>query len=305
MNFRQACLHGFPGRVRKVYTGVSARFRKSSRQREDAWLGKGKTPVSPSPAQASGMGGVPGLGAGQGVGRAGVEPVGGADGAALDAGVGADVEVEVDDGERAVPLRGVHAAEEGGRDDVQALEGPFVERALQACGTGLAGLLVDPPVQAHVAVHQEVARGLAAGHEQRGLGAGGFVVGPEAGEVGVGQDVGVVHQEGLVAVQPAAGVADAAAGVHQAVALVADVDAEAEIAVGAQEVDDLVSEVVDVDGDVVESGGGQLADDALQEGDAGHGHEGLGQAVGEGAQAGAHAGGEDEGFHRRGVSSWL
>lgn len=90
---------------------------------------------------------------------------------------------------------------------------------------------------------------------------------------------------------------DASARVEQLAPLVADADADAEVAVCLQEVEYLFSEVVDVDDDVVESGLLQTQYHALQHGDAGHGYQSLGHVVGERTQACAQSGGKYHGFH--------
>ena len=134
-------------------------------------------------------------------------------------------------------------------------------------------------------------------HEESGFSPAPTVRVDEGAEVGVGQDVGVVHQERLVPVQEGAGVEDAPAGVQQEGALVADVDVQPEVPVGVEEVDDLLPTVVDVDGDVPEAGILQFQDNPLEERDAGHGHQGFGHLVGEGAEACAQPCGKYQGFH--------
>ena len=199
--------------------------------------------------------GVPRFCAGQGLGSAGVEPMGGPDGAAGHLHVRADVQVEVDDGERAaLPQRVVHEAEDGGREQVDAGEGKLPVSACQSGGADLPGLLVRPSVQAEGVVEEEVARGRALAHEEGGLCPAASVRVDEGAEVGIGQDVGVVHQERLVPVQEGAGVEDAPAGVQQETPLIADVDVQPEVPIGLEEVDDLLPQVVDVDDHFVKSG---------------------------------------------------
>ena len=242
--------------------------------------------------------GVPRFRAGQGLRSAGVEPVGGLDGASRNPHLRADVQVEVDDGERpSLPQRVVHEVEDGRREQVDAGKGKLPVSARQSGGADFPGLLVRPSVQAEVIVEEEVARGRALAHEEGGFSPAPTVRVDEGAEVGVGQDVGVVHQERLVPVQEGAGVEDASAGVQQEGALVADVDVQPEVPVGVEEVDDLLPTVVDVDGDVPEAGILQLQDDPLEEWDAGHGHQGFGHLVGEGAEACAQPCGKYQGFH--------
>ena len=242
--------------------------------------------------------GVPRFCAGQGLRSAGVEPVGGPDGASRNPHVRTDVQVEVDDGERAaLPQRVVHKAEDGGREQVDAGKGQLPVSARQSGGADFPGLLVCPSAQAEGVVEEEVSRGRALAHEESGFSPAPTVRVDEGAEVGVGQDVGVVHQERLVPVQEGAGVEDASAGVQQEGALVADVDVQPEVPVGVEEVDDLLPTVVDVDGDVPEAGILQFQDNPLEERDAGHGHQGFGHLVGEGAEACAQPCGKYQGFH--------
>ena len=274
---------------------------------ENALLGQYAAPRMLSAASRSygaSRTGVPRFRAGQGLRSAGVEPVGSPDGAARNLHVRTDVQVEVDDGERAsLPQRVVHEAEDGGREQVDAGEGKLPVRACQSGGADFPGLLVCPPVQAEGVVEEEVARGRALAHEEGGFSPAPTVRVDEGTEVGVGQDVGIVHQERLVPVQEAPGVEDASAGVQQEGALVADVDVQPEVLVGVEEVDNLLPTVVDVDGDVPEAGILQFQDNPLEERDAGHGHQGFGHLVGEGAEACAQPCGKYQGFHCSAVLS--
>ena len=91
--------------------------------------------------------------------------------------------------------------------------------------------------------------------DQQGRGSSALqVVFVKLPKIDVGEDVHVVHQEGLVAHQERRCLFDAAARVEQVVPLVGDVDRQAEIVVGFQIVDNLLAEMVDVDDDLIESG---------------------------------------------------
>ena len=249
-------------------------------------------------AQRLSAGGVPRFGAAEGVRRACIEPVRAAEEATGHLRPQADVQVEVDDGEGAsLPQRFVHEPEDGGREQVDACEGQLPVRAGKARGTHFAGLLVGPSVQTEAVVEEEVARSGAWTHEE-----GGFVsispMGVDEGvEVGIGQDVGVVHQERFVPVQKTACVEDASSGVQQGGAFVADVDVQSEVPVGLEEVDDLLAPVVDVDGDVCDADVLQFQEDPLEQGNTCYRYQGLRDTVGEGTEACAQSCCEYHGFH--------
>lgn len=241
-----------------------------------------------------------GFGLSQRFGLAYVEPSFGVNGVALDVGLAADVDVEGDDGELAGPLSAAHVIEDRGREHVHAAEGQFVVAAFFVGGAGgqcFAGRLIHPSAQTVAAVGQQVAGRLPVVGQQGGVGSAFHVVAVEGGQVDVRQDVGVVDEEGLAVVQQGAGFQDASARVEQLAPLVADADADAEVAVRFQEVEYLFSEVMDVDDDVIESGLLQTQYHASQHGNAGHGYQGLWHVVGERTQAGAQSGGKYHGFH--------
>ena len=108
----------------------------------------------------------------------------------------------------------------------------------------------------------------------------------DGADVDVGEDVDVVHQYVVAAGEEGCGMLEAAAGVEQKGALVADVDGAVPLA-GADEVGDHVGEVVHVDNDVADAGAGEGADGVLEERDARDFDQCLGTVVGEWAQAGA------------------
>ncbi len=167
-----------------------------------------------------------------------------------------------------------------------------------------------------VVVEEEVAGGFAG---LDGEGGEGVIFGVElqhAAEIDVADDVDVVEKEELVHLvgfrlggiaaagstasaifeEEPGGFFQAAAGVQQNI-FAGDFDAHAEVFIGFQIVDDQVGEVMDVDDHFVDAEGAQAGEGDFEQRAAGEFDEGLGAMVGERAEAGAEAGGEDHGFH--------
>ena len=183
---------------------------------------------------------------------------------------------------------------------MQSAEGHFLQVAATQClgiGLELACRLVGPAAQAVILVEQEVALRLALLDQDGGQSIVLHVVVVECLQVQRADDVGVVHQERLVTVQPLAGLEDTAARVEQQAALIANVQVEPEVVVLLQEVDNHLSVVVDIDGDVVKSCCSNTFDDMLQHGLAGNFDHRFGTVVGQGAQSCAQACGKNQRFH--------
>src|ERR1700675_1515662 len=116
-----------------------------------------------------------------------------------------------------------------------------------------------------------------------------------------GDDVDVVEEEGLVEAvrifeEKPGGFFQTAAGVEEDF-FTRDFDTHAKVAVGFQIVDDRVGEVMDVDDDFVYTERAQAGEGDLEQGAAGAFDKSLGAIVGQGAEAGAEAGGQDHRFH--------
>ena len=156
--------------------------------------------------------------------------------------------------------------------------------------TELTSLDVLPAHEAESVVEKQMARRGAVGNEQGCFGSGGSI---EGVEVGIGEDVDIVDEDGRCGVEEVTCVFYATARLEQAVAFVADKDIEAEAVVSIEEVDDLLTEMMDVDDDAFEAKCLQTLDDVLQQGLTSHRHEGFGHRVGEGAEACAEAGSEN------------
>ena len=124
-----------------------------------------------------------------------------------------------------------------------------------------------------------------------------------ADDVDVVEEEGIVHLMGIVTFaggrvleKKPGGFFQAAARVQQNV-FAGNFDAHAEVFVGFQIVDDHVGEMVDVDDDFGYAEGAQAREGDFEKRAAGEFDEGFGAIVGERAEAGAKAGGEDHGFH--------
>ncbi len=91
-------------------------------------------------------------------------------------------------------------------------------------------------------------------------------------QVNVGENVGIVHEEWLIAVEEWTRLEDAATSVEQEVSLVADVDIQSKVVVLFKKINDFLSKVVDVDSDVVETCLGEFYDYSLKHGLAAYFH---------------------------------
>ena len=108
-----------------------------------------------------------------------------------------------------------------------------------------------------------------------------------ASEVEVGEDVGVVHQERFVAVEQRLCAQNAAAGVEQLVALVADGYVDAKILLLVEESDDLVAEMMYVHHHVGDAASNNVFDYTLKHRHPVERHQCFGHGVGEWFQSGA------------------
>ena len=158
------------------------------------------------------------------------------------------------------------------------------------------GWASGPGAEVKIVVEEELAGGGTGLDGQGGEGAIAFVELEHLGEVDGAEDVDVVEEEGFVEIfwifeEKPRGFFQAAAGVEQEVVFAGDFDAQVEIIFGAQVVDDLAGQVVDVDDDFGDAEGAEAGKGDFEEGAAVDFDEGFGARVGEGAEAGAEAGG--------------
>ena len=193
--------------------------------------------------------------------------------------------------------------ENAGREVVDAGKGVFAAgRRVQAGvgGTDLAGLVVHPAHQAHIVPEKQVPAGFPFAYYQGGQGVRACLP-LYPSQVQVGDDIYVVHQEGLVRGQDVLFcMQDAAAGFQEGLAFVGDGNGDAPVAggnIGA----DLLREMVHVHGELGVACRFELLDDMVQERFPAHGDQGLGQGVGEGPQAGAQPGGKNKSLHVTGI----
>ncbi len=150
-------------------------------------------------------------------------------------------------------------------------------------------------------VEEEVAGGFAGLDGESGEGVIFCVELEHAEEIDGADDVHVVEEEGFVETggifeEKPGGFFQAATSVEQEF-FAGDFNAHAELFVGFQVVNDHVGEVVDVDDDFSDAEGAQAREGDFEEGATGEFDERFGAIVGERAEAGAEAGGEDHGFH--------
>jgi len=122
-----------------------------------------------------------------------------------------------------------------------------------------------------------------------------------AEEIDGADDVDVVEEEGFIEArgvfeEKPGGFFQATASVEQEF-FAGNFDTHAEVFVGFQVVNDHVGEVVDVDDDFSDAEGAQAREGDFEEGATGEFNEGFGAIVGERAEAGAEAGGENHAFH--------
>ena len=154
--------------------------------------------------------------------------------------------------------------------------------------------MVNPPAETPGGVKTELARG--------GAGADGESCVAAQGQFAQGevcQNVGIMEQDRLRAVQKAAGMEKSASGVEQQAALVANADIDSEVAVGSKELLNLLCKMVDVDNYIGDSGLFYRADYSPQHRLAAYGDEGLGVSEGKRFEPGSQSGGKNQGFHWR------
>lgn len=141
-----------------------------------------------------------------------------------------------------------------------------------------------------VVSHCEV-RGGALGANSEGGGVGAcFVGGDEVGDSDVGQDVAVVDEKGVVA-DEGGDVLDAASGFEE-VFFVEEVKVDSAIASLGEGSLPLFVQVMGVDGDFFDSGREEVVEGMSRHGAMKDGHEGFGDRVGHGLEAGAESGSE-------------
>lgn len=185
--------------------------------------------------------------------------------------------------------------ENGWRDDVNATE----SEAMQARGdkvgwTALAGGSVNPASET-LLIKEEVSGGVAWLDEEGYVVARARVGVNHVVEVEVGEDVGIVDEDRLVA-NEWKGSEESAAGVEEKLRLVADGDVDVRIVI-VEKINDLRGEMVDIDDDVGDAGIEELVDDASDDRLTSHGSERLGVGVGPRLEATANAGGKNHTFH--------
>ena len=207
----------------------------------------------------------------------------------------AEVEVGYRESFRPVP----HQGEDLRGDQVYAAEGETAAARRVEAGVrapDLSGAHVGPAREAHVAVEQKIAVGLVGVGDQQGRERGGVVGREEAADVEVAEHVDVVDEE-TAPFQEGLRLAYAASRLQWLPGLAGDVDVHAEVAVLREEILYLLREMVDVDHELAYSCRLELHHHALQHRNSAHGHQGLGHAVGERAQARAQTRGEDHRLH--------
>ncbi len=152
-------------------------------------------------------------------------------------------------------------------------------------------------------VEEELAPGGAGLDGEGGQGVMFFMELEHGVEVDVADDVDVVEEEGVVKAggifeEEPGGFFQAAAGVEKLVVFAGEFDAEAEIVFGLEEGHDLIGEVVNVDDEFGDAERGEARNGDFQERASVDFDQSFGVMVGEGAEAGAEAGGEDHCLHR-------
>jgi hypothetical protein len=124
--------------------------------------------------------------------------------------------------------------------------------------------------------------------------AGGVVVLNERGERKVGEDVAVVNEEGVGAVEEVADIGDAAGGLEPFGGFVAEVEGSAVVAGVGEGEGEGPGEVVGIDDDGAGPGGDDVVEGGADEGPVVEGDEGFGQLGGQGAQALPEAGAQNK-----------
>ena len=148
----------------------------------------------------------------------------------------------------------------------------------------LACLHVGPAHEPHVVVEKQVADRLALTHEQGGIISGAIV---EGTQVGIAEDVDVMHEHRTVGIEERSRLAQSASRLEQHVALVRHQELHTLHGLGVQVVDNLVGEVVHVDHRPAKTCIVEPLRHMAQERLIAHGHQSLGHGVGEWPQAGA------------------
>lgn len=171
-------------------------------------------------------------------------------------------------------------------------------RGVEVGGTALAGGSVNPASES-LLIEEEVAGGVAWLDEEGYVVARVGVCVNHVSEVEVGEDVGIVDEDRLVA-NEWKGAEEPASGVEEKPGLVADGDIDVRIVI-VEKINDLRGEMVDIDDDVGDACIEELIDDASDDRTISHGSERLGVRVGPRLEATANAGGKNHTFHRSGV----
>ena len=164
----------------------------------------------------------------------------------------------------------------------------FGERGADfACGD------VGPSDETVLLVEEEVTLGVALGDKKRGC----RRVVVEGEEVGIGEDINVVNEDGVSVGEETSSLLESPTRLEQHIGFVAETDVNVEGVIGFDKVDDLLGEVMNIDDDFCHSDGFQLLDEYLYKGFATNGHHCLGHSVGEGFETSAETGCEDERVH--------
>lgn len=212
-------------------------------------------------------------------------------------------QIEINDGESLRPR--LHLADELWREDMDATESALrelLDGLLHIGGAHFTGFKMRPAAQAlRGGIYQKLSRGVTPADKQRGLRSVLTVGFYQSRKISVGEYVDIVHQHGLVAAvvctaQQSGRMAYGTAGVEQLLAFVGDVNGQTEVVCG-EIVHNLFGKVVHIHHNACGTCFAQGVDGVMQQGFAGHGHQGLGHAVGERAKACAESGSEDKGFH--------
>ena len=155
---------------------------------------------------------------------------------------------------------------------------------------------VGPAHQAHLPVEEQIAAGFPFAH-QKCRDRLRTCLGLEPGNIQIGQDIYIVDQDGLFAGKQKRGsMRNASAGFQKLLALVGNGYGKAEV-MGGQIFTDLPCKVMHVNNQFGVTGGFELANDVIQKRLPAHRHQGLGQGVGDGLQAGSQTRRKDHRLH--------
>ena len=118
-------------------------------------------------------------------------------------------------------------------------------------------------------------------------------------QIHIRPDIGIVHQERFIPIQPGTCLPYASSRIQQQIALVTDVYIYTEVMTCLQKVDNLFTKVMDVHGQVCKASLFQFQNHPFQHRLAGYRHQCFGHSVGQRAQACTQPCCKYHGFHRR------